>query len=126
MVEKATMKNIVIINNYGSMNIGDYAIQASGFRIIKQCLPADSRIRLIADADFIIGMGGGFFVSKNKITDFYGLCLMLLPIYIGRLYHKKLFSLPITFGPFASSIHQELALRAIETSIILCRDTISV
>jgi polysaccharide pyruvyl transferase WcaK-like protein len=203
MVEKATMKNIVIINNYGSMNIGDYAIQASGFRIIQQCLPAGSRIhlicekpsifsypkqlpvasivqlpygsairpfrgkhipamikifrflvivsnslflatlgklsrrllpekgryayiRLIADADFIIGMGGGFFVSKNKITDFYGLCLMLLPIYIGRLYHKKLLSLPITFGPFASSIHQKLALRAIEKSIILCRDTISV
>ena len=84
-----------------------------------------SYIRNIRDADVVISMGGGYLITRNKLTDYFGLLLMLLPIYIAKFYKKKILLLPQTFGPFASRLHEQLAYRALHGTTILSRDHIS-
>jgi polysaccharide pyruvyl transferase WcaK-like protein len=91
-------------------------------------LPQDgfySYLSQIADADLIVGMGGGYLTTNHKYKDYFGLGLTLLPIHIAKLYGHKQVLLPMSFGPFASDTHKELAYHVIKDTTIISRDTIT-
>lgn len=82
-------------------------------------------IDALNDSDFVANMGGGYLRTKEQITDFFGLGLTLLPIYIAKLFNKPQLFLPMSFGNFASDIHKNISLHAISGSIFIARDKIS-
>lgn len=82
-------------------------------------------INILKNSDSVIGMGGGYFTTKHKYTDYFGLFLTLLPIYITHFFNKKILFLPMSFGSFASNQHQLLTYRAIKGDIMILRDTSS-
>lgn len=84
-----------------------------------------SFISTIRSADVVIGMGGGYLITRKPISDYFGLLLTLLPVFVAKWYKKKILNLPQTFGPFASRIHQQLAYLSISGTTYMCRDDIS-
>jgi polysaccharide pyruvyl transferase WcaK-like protein len=84
-----------------------------------------SYIYLIKQADLVFLMGGGYLVTKHTVKDFFGIILNSIPLYVAKFYKKKIIILPISFGPFASPIHEKIIGRAIKDSILFCRDKIS-
>jgi polysaccharide pyruvyl transferase WcaK-like protein len=91
-------------------------------------LPRTGQLRYVSwirNADLIVVMGGGFFMSTHPVTDIFGTVLNVLPLYIAKLYGKKIFVLPISFGPFASAFHEDITGNALRGATVLCRDEIS-
>lgn len=84
-----------------------------------------SYVRHIATSDKVIGIGGGYLISKSSLKDFFGLGLTLLPILIAKIYHRDLLHLPISFGPFALPLHRTLAYFSLKNTTVFCRETIS-
>lgn len=84
-----------------------------------------SYLNEIKKADVIIGIGGGYFITNNKFKDYFGLLLTLLPTYIAKFYNKKILYLPISFGPFASTHHQDLTYKALTGTTVMARDNIT-
>lgn len=82
-------------------------------------------IDALNDSNFIVNMGGGYLRTKEKITDFFGLGLTLLPIYIAKFFGRSQLFLPMSFGNFASSLHKNISLHAVSNSIFIARDKIS-
>lgn len=58
-------------------------------------------LRSIRTAECVLGMGGGYFISKFS-SDYFGLLLTFLPIYVAKLYRKKILFFPSSFGPFGN------------------------
>ncbi len=83
-----------------------------------------SYIAAIKHADIIIGMGGGY-LTTNTTKDYFGLLLTLLPIYIAKIYHKKIVFLPMSFGPFFSVDQQVLSYQALKNTTVIARDQIT-
>jgi len=84
-----------------------------------------SYITSIYQSEIVISMGGGYLTTKNKVRDYFGLLLSLLPIYIAKFYKKRILFLPMSFGPFVSKYHQSLTYNAAKNTTILCRDDIA-
>lgn len=82
-------------------------------------------VKLIKDADVLVLMGGGYLVSKSPLKDLFGICLNALPLVIGKIYGKKIIILPISYGPYASKIHDWIIGSSIKDTITFCRDKIS-
>ncbi len=81
-----------------------------------------SYITAIYKADIVIGMGGGYLRTKNKFKDFFGLLLVLLPVFIAKCFRKPILFLPISFGNFASRLHKRISYQIIKNTSIICRD----
>lgn len=67
-------------------------------------------------------MGGGYFISRNKYSDFFGILLTLLPILVAKIYKKRIIFLPISFGQFANIYHEKIIYAAIKNTTIISRD----
>lgn len=79
----------------------------------------------LLSADIVMGIGGGYFVSKNAMRDFFGLGLTLLPLEIAQMFRKKIFHFPVSIGPFATKVHADLTFRVLSGSTLFTRDPIS-
>lgn len=91
-------------------------------------LPTDgnfSYIKSLKEADVVLGIGGGYFRTKNKYKDYFGLSLILLPIFIAHLYKKRILYLPVSFGNFASGLQKRIAFYFLNSDKIIFRDQIS-
>lgn len=84
-----------------------------------------SYVRNIKNANLIVGMGGGYFMSTNPYTDFFGTILNVLPLLVARFYRKTIVILPISFGPFAHPLHEKITGYAVATAQVICRDKIT-
>lgn len=84
-----------------------------------------SYINHIRTAEVVFLMGGGYLVTKYHITDFFGIILNSIPLYIAKFFNKKIIILPISFGPFANSFHEFIIGKAINNTLLYCRDKIS-
>lgn len=84
-----------------------------------------SYIKEIKQADLIVGMGGGYLTTNDKYKDYFGLGLTLLPMYIAKMYKKRLLLLPMSFGPFASEAQKNMAYDAVKDTTIISRDHIT-
>ncbi len=84
-----------------------------------------SYIRSIKEADIVFGIGGGYFRTKNKYKDYFGLLLTLLPIFIAHIYNKRLLYLPMSYGNFASALQDKIVFNLIKNDSIILRDEIS-
>lgn len=82
-------------------------------------------ISFIRKSDYVILMGGGYFVSKNRYKDLFGVILTVLPTFIAKLYHKPILILPVSFGPYASITHEYITGQSIKNTMTLIRDPIS-
>lgn len=80
---------------------------------------------LIYNSDLVVAMGGGYFITAHPVKDFFGIMLNVLPVYIAKLYGKKVLILPSSFGPFGSRIHESLVGNAIRNTTFLAREKIS-
>lgn len=99
-----------------------------GNKYFKVNLPSHgfySYIHHLKHADIVIGMGGGYFTSKNPLTDTFGVVLSVIPIYVAKFYKKQILFLPISFGGFASRAHEKLTYNAISGSTVYLREDIS-
>ncbi|MBI1862736.1 polysaccharide pyruvyl transferase family protein [Candidatus Microgenomates bacterium] len=96
--------------------------------ISQKLIPKKGFYRYIEDlknADLVVAMGGGYFITSDAVKDFFGIGLNLLPFYIAKLYKKKIIILPSSFGPFASSVHEQLAGNAVKNTLFMVREEIS-
>jgi polysaccharide pyruvyl transferase WcaK-like protein len=84
-----------------------------------------SYIKSLKEADLILGIGGGYIRTKNKYLDYFGLLLTLLPLFISHLFNKKVLYLPMSFGNFASDIHNKIAVKLLKKDFVIFRDNIS-
>jgi polysaccharide pyruvyl transferase WcaK-like protein len=82
-------------------------------------------IKHIKEADVVIGMGGGYLRTKDQYRDYFGMLLTLLPIWVSNFYQRKLFFLPISFGNFASKVHEWLNFHAVKNSHLILREEVS-
>jgi len=82
-------------------------------------------IRLIAESESVIAMGGGYFITSQPVKDFFGICLNVLPILIAKVYKKKIVILPSSFGPFALKIHELITGYAVKNTLFMARENIS-
>jgi len=79
----------------------------------------------IKNSDVVVAMGGGYLITSIFLTDFFGILLNLLPIYAAKIYKKKIIFLPMSFGPFAHKIDEQIVGSAVKNSIFLSREEIS-
>lgn len=82
-------------------------------------------IKSLKNADLVLNMGGGYLRTKNKYRDFFGLTTTLLPIFIAKIFTKSMIFLPMSFGNFASDLHQRIAFLGLTRSIFFARDEIT-
>jgi polysaccharide pyruvyl transferase WcaK-like protein len=82
-------------------------------------------IKSLRDASSVFGIGGGYFRTKAKYKDYFGLILTLLPILIAHFYNKRILYLPMSYGNFASEIHNKMVYKCIKNDLIIFRDQIS-
>lgn len=78
-----------------------------------------SYIKEIKNADIVVGMGGGYFTTNDKIKDYFGLLLTLLTVYVAKFYKKNIVFYPISFGPFASTNQERLAYQALKNTTVI-------
>jgi colanic acid/amylovoran biosynthesis protein len=83
-----------------------------------------SYISAIKDADIVIGMGGGYFIAQST-KDYFGLLLTLLPVYVAKIYKKKIIFLPISFGPFSDKYQEKITYQALTNTTVIARDKIT-
>lgn len=83
-----------------------------------------SYIKEIKDANNVVSMGGCYLTS-TRTSDYFGLLLTLLPIYVAKFYRKNITFLPMTIGPFANDNHSRLAINGITNTTIIARDHIT-
>lgn len=79
----------------------------------------------IYQSDVIIAMGGGYLITANKYSDYFGILLNILPLIIAKMYGKKMIFLPMSFGPFASQLQQEIVGSVVNNSLFMSREEIS-
>lgn len=84
-----------------------------------------SYINAIKQADTVIGIGGGYLISNHNFKDYFGLLLSLLSVYVAKAYSKNIIFLPISFGPFKSSVHEKLTFDALKHTTVMARDKIT-
>lgn len=84
-----------------------------------------SYLRKIYEADNVMGIGGGYLISKSPLKDLFGLSLTLLPLFVAKIYKKDIVHLPISFGPFASSFHEYVCFLALKNTTVFTREKIS-
>lgn len=109
---------IIFINTLGLISINKLfgkKLPMSGFY---------SYISEIKEADLIVGMGGGYFITQSA-KDYFGLLLTLLPVYVAKLYRKKIVFLPISFGPFATKSQEMITYQALRNTSVIARDQIT-
>lgn len=82
-------------------------------------------IASLQEADMVFGIGGGYLRTKQKYTDYFGLLLTLLPIFITHVYNKRILFLPMSYGNFASAAHENIVFNQIKNDVIIFRDEIS-
>lgn len=82
-------------------------------------------IQELRDADVVVSMGGGYIRTKSKFKDYFGLFLTLLPIYLAKSYKKPILFLPMSFGNFATRLHEKIAIHVLIGTTVMCRDKIS-
>ena len=61
-------------------------------------------IKLIKDADLIIAMGGGYFITSHSVKDYFGICLNTMPIYIAKIFKKKNYYITILIWTICKQI----------------------
>lgn len=83
-----------------------------------------SYIYAIKQAELIVGIGGGYFITKS-MKDYFGLLLTLLPVYVAKIYRRKIIFLPISFGPFAFWHQEWLCYQLLRKTTIMARDYIT-
>lgn len=83
-----------------------------------------SYINAIKESQLIVGIGGGYFITKS-IKDYFGLTLTVLPVFIAKIYKKRIIFLPISFGPFAYRHQEWLCYQSLKNTVIMARDNIS-
>lgn len=76
-------------------------------------------------AEVFFLMGGGYLVTRNHIKDTLGLIMNVLPLFVAKLFKKKIVILPISYGPYFNNVHQSVADLAIKDTHTICRDDIS-
>ncbi len=81
-----------------------------------------SFIRNLKEADIVLGAGGGYLRTKDKIKDNFGLFLTLLPIFIAHLYGKRILYLPMSYGNFASLVQDKITFQTIKNDDLIFRD----
>lgn len=97
-------------------------------KILPHALPDKgdySYIGSLKEADVVLGIGGGYFRTKSKYKDYFGLLLTIFPIFIAHLYNKRILYLPMSYGNFASNLHDGIVFHTIKNDVIIFRDEIS-
>ncbi len=124
---KGRYKNLQKVIRFVHMIFGSFIYMFLS-KINEKLLPKKgnfSYIRAIYNSDTVIGMGGGYYITKRKYSDYFGLILTLLPLIISNFYNKKIVILPISYGPFASRIHEKLVSFVLKGHLVISRDNIS-
>ncbi len=110
---------IIHINTYALILLNKY---------LRQNLPTKgfySYINEIKNADIVVGMGGGYFITTDKIKDYFGLMLSLITVNVAKFYKKKIVFYPMSFGPFASKLQEYITYKSLINTTVISRDEIT-
>jgi colanic acid/amylovoran biosynthesis protein len=116
-----------------ALRFGDIVFASIAYALLGKrwpsVIPENDMYRYITwlkEADLIIAMGGGYFITAKPLSDLFGIGLNILPMAIAtKIFRKPLVLMPMSFGPFATGWHERLTAWAIAGSTFMSREEIS-
>jgi len=106
---------------YGVYIMSSTLLWAHAYRLLGIRLPLPTRIRKImdiyADADLVVGVGGGYIRSQPDYASMYNLFLLAHPLYVSAALRQPAMLHAQSFGPFYHRIEKRLMRRTLNNKV---------